>query len=55
MVMLPIGTINVEKAAHRFAGAFLIPADALRVEVGAKRSSFSWSARGFFLSKVLLE
>lgn len=30
-----------EKAANRFAGAFLITADALRAEVGASRSSIS--------------
>lgn len=33
--------VDEEKAAHRFAGAFLMPADALRAEVGATRSSIS--------------
>ena len=32
---------DVEKAAHRFAGAFLIPADTLRAEMGSNRSSVS--------------
>ena len=30
-----------EAAAHRFAGAFLMPADVIRAEVGARRSSIS--------------
>src|SRR5215831_3176674 len=30
-----------EKAAHRFAGAFLMPADAIRADVGASRSSWA--------------
>lgn len=33
--------VDEEKAAHRFAGAFLIPADVLRAEVGPSRSSLS--------------
>lgn len=33
--------VDEEKAAHRFAGAFLMPADALRAEIGASRSSIS--------------
>lgn len=32
---------EIEKAAHRFAGAFLIPADILRAEMGSNRSSVS--------------
>jgi|SRR5271157_4236276 len=32
-----------EKTAHRFAGAFLIPAEALWSKVGRHRSSISWS------------
>ena len=32
---------KIEKAAHRFAGAFLIPADTLRAEMGSSRSSVS--------------
>jgi Zn-dependent peptidase ImmA (M78 family) len=32
-----------EKAAHRFAGAFLIPAEALWSNVGRHRSSIGWS------------
>ncbi|WP_446831574.1 helix-turn-helix domain-containing protein [Candidatus Foliamicus sp.] len=35
--------INEEKAAHRFAGAFLMPAETLWVEIGRKRKSISWS------------
>ena len=41
MVIAPSGDIDEEKAAHRFAGAFLMPADALRAEIGAIRSSIS--------------
>lgn len=32
-----------EKAAHRFAGAFLMPAEALWPSVGRHRSSIGWS------------
>ena len=32
---------DIEKAAHRFAGAFLMPADTLRAEMGSNRSSVS--------------
>lgn len=38
MVMAPAAGVDEEKAAHRFAGAFLMPADVLRAEVGAHRS-----------------
>jgi transcriptional regulator with XRE-family HTH domain/predicted HTH domain antitoxin len=31
--------VDAEKAAHRFAGAFLAPADLLRSEIGARRTS----------------
>ncbi|WP_374344467.1 helix-turn-helix domain-containing protein [Phenylobacterium sp.] len=41
MVMAPAAGIDEEKAAHRFAGAFLMPADVVRAEVGAHRSSIS--------------
>lgn len=41
MVMSITGPLDEEKAAHRFAGAFLMPADVLRAEVGANRSSLS--------------
>jgi len=41
MVLAPGAGIDEEKAAHRFAGAFLVPADVLRSEVGAHRSSIS--------------
>lgn len=41
MVMTPAEGVDGEKAAHRFAGAFLAPADALRAEIGVKRSSIS--------------
>lgn len=41
LVMNPATGVDAEKAAHRFAGALLMPADVLRAEVGAKRSSIS--------------
>lgn len=41
MVIAPSAGVDEEKAAHRFAGAFLVPADVLRTEVGVHRSSIS--------------
>jgi Zn-dependent peptidase ImmA (M78 family)/DNA-binding XRE family transcriptional regulator len=41
-----------EKAAHRFAGAFLMPAEALWSSVGRHRSSIGWSEL-FALKKLL--
>lgn len=41
MVIAPSDDVDEEKAAHRFAGAFLMPADVLRAEVGAHRSAIS--------------
>lgn len=41
MVLSVAAGVDEEKAAHRFAGAFLVPADVLRAEVGANRSSLS--------------
>lgn len=41
MVMDVNPKLNSEKVAHRFAGAFLMPADALRNEVGKHRTSIS--------------
>lgn len=41
MVMTPGADIDEELAAHRFAGAFLMPADVVRAEVGAQRSAIS--------------
>ena len=44
MVIDPVagmGDGEIERAAHRFAGAFLIPADTLRAEMGSSRSSVS--------------
>ena len=35
--------VDDEKAAHRFAGAFLMPADTLRAEAGRHRTSMGWS------------
>ena len=34
--------LDAEKAAHRFAGAFLIPSEALWTEVGKRRHSIGW-------------
>ena len=36
------GKVDDEKAAHRFAGAFLMPAAALWTEVGKRRTSVGW-------------
>ena len=35
--------VDSEKAAHRFAGAFLMPADTVRTEIGRRRTSIGWS------------
>lgn len=35
--------VNPEPAAQRFAGAFLMPADALRMQIGRRRTSMGWS------------
>ena len=37
LVLEPIGDLDIDKAADRFAGAFLVPAPMLRAEVGARR------------------
>ena len=43
MVLATIGRkVDGEKAAHRFAGAFLMPAEALWSEVGKRRTSVGW-------------
>ena len=34
--------VDDEKSAHRFAGAFLIPAETLRGEIGKRRTSVGW-------------
>ena len=43
MVLDVAPKIDAEKAAHRFAGAFLMPAETLRVEIGKRRKSMGWS------------
>ena len=41
---LEVGSrVDEEKAAHRFAGAFLMPAETLRAEIGKFRKSMGWS------------
>lgn len=42
LVMDVAKDVEEEKAAHRFAGAFLMPAEALRSEIGKHRTSISW-------------
>lgn len=42
-MVLEVGPgIDEEKAAHRFAGAFLMPAEPLRAEIGKFRKSMGW-------------
>lgn len=41
MVLAPAQGVNGEKAANRFAGALLMPADVIRAEVGPFRTSIS--------------
>lgn len=43
--------INNEKAAHRFSGAFLMPAETLRAGVGKHRKSIGWSEL-FYLKRI---
>lgn len=43
-MVLDVGQkLDDEKAAHRFAGAFLMPAGTLRAEIGKYRKSVGWS------------
>lgn len=42
MALQVASRLDVEQAAHRFASAFLMPAEALRAEIGARRSSVGW-------------
>ncbi len=43
-MVLEVGSrIDEEKASHRFAGAFLMPAETLRAEIGKFRKSMGWS------------
>ena len=42
LVMEVSARVGEEKAAHRFAGAFLMPADALWAEIGKHRTSIGW-------------
>lgn len=41
LVLQPAGAVDKEKAAHRFAGAFLVPEPLVRFELGEKRSKLS--------------
>ncbi len=43
MILNVVPNIDNEKAAHRFAGAFLMPAESLRAEIGMHRQSIGWS------------
>ena len=43
MVLDMASKIDDEKTAHRFAGAFLMPAETLRAEIGRHRRSIGWS------------
>ena len=51
MVMAVKAKLDEEKAAHRFAGAFLMPADALWAEIGKHRTAIGWGE--FFELKKL--
>ena len=42
LVMEVVARVDEEKVAHRFAGAFLMPADALWAEIGKHRTSIGW-------------
>lgn len=51
MVMDASGKVDEEKAAQRFAGAFLMPADALWAEIGRHRTSIGGSEL-FYLKQL---
>jgi transcriptional regulator with XRE-family HTH domain/Zn-dependent peptidase ImmA (M78 family) len=42
VVMEPVGDMDEEDAANRFAGAFLVPGELVFAEVGGRRSELSW-------------
>ena len=42
LVLTVDSNVDAERAAQRFAGAFLMPADAVRTEVGRRRTSIGW-------------
>ena len=42
LVMDVVEDVGEEKAANRFAGSFLMPAESLRPEIGKRRQSFGW-------------
>jgi len=42
MILDVASKLNNEKAAHRFAGAFLMPAETLRAAIGRHRKSMGW-------------
>ena len=42
MVLDVAPKVDAEAAAQHFAGAFLMPADTLRAEIGARRTSIDW-------------
>ena len=43
MILSVAPKVDEEKAAYRFAGAFLMPAETLRSEIGKRRKSMGWS------------
>ncbi len=51
MVLEAAQKVDGEKAAHRFAGAFLMPAKLLRAEIGRHRKSIGW--KEFFALKAM--
>lgn len=51
MIMEVADKIDEEKAAHRFAGAFLMPAEALWAEIGKHRKSIGWGEL-FYLKQL---
>lgn len=43
LVLDPVAEIDIEKTAHRFAGAFLVPAQTVYAELGRKRSNLGFA------------
>lgn len=51
LVLLVSPEMDIEKAAHRFAGAFLVPADTARRELGNHRSNLHFQELGLLKHK----
>jgi len=51
LVLLPTASLDIEKAANRFAGAFLVPKESAHRELGQKRSRVSLQELAYLKQK----